>query len=96
MSAIIAHRKEQKILDKLYQSSEPQLLAIYGRRRIGKTHLISQYFANKGIYFELTGSDRLNKTEQIINFIAAMIEAFPNRGKHPVPQNWTEALHQFI
>ena len=87
MPLIAARSTEVKILDKLLLSSEPQLLAIYGRRRVGKTYLISNYFADKGVYFELTGSEKLKKSEQIINFIAALNEAFPESAHYPVPKN---------
>lgn len=55
MDHIFARQRELKILEKIYQSKQPEFLAIYGRRRIGKTFLIRQFFKRKGRYFELTG-----------------------------------------
>lgn len=55
MDHIFARQREVQILEKLYQSKQPELLAIYGRRRIGKTFLIRQFFKRRGRYFELTG-----------------------------------------
>ncbi|WP_460684056.1 hypothetical protein [Niabella aquatica] len=37
---IIGRQNEIATLNRLLQSREPELLAIYGRRRIGKTYLI--------------------------------------------------------
>ncbi|MEI8301353.1 MAG: hypothetical protein WCG10_07110 [Chlamydiota bacterium] len=51
----IGREKELEILETLFKSTEAQFLAIYGRRRVGKTYLISNFFKDKGIYFELTG-----------------------------------------
>ena len=53
--AIIGRDKELQELQEIYESDEPQFLAVYGRRRIGKTYLISEFFKNKGVYFEITG-----------------------------------------
>ena len=45
MSDIIIGRKaEQEILRQRIESKSPELIAIYGRRRIGKTYLVRQYF----------------------------------------------------
>ena len=44
MSDIIIGRKtEQEILRQRIESKSPELIAIYGRRRIGKTYLVRQY-----------------------------------------------------
>jgi AAA+ ATPase superfamily predicted ATPase len=46
---ILAREREVKILEKIYDSDQPEFLAVYGRRRIGKTFLIRQFFKEKGI-----------------------------------------------
>ena len=43
-SLIIAREKEQATLKRLLEEPTAQLLAVYGRRRIGKTFLIREYF----------------------------------------------------
>ena len=48
MSMDIPCRKDELvILDKLLQSKKPELLALYGRRRIGKTFLIREFFSKR-------------------------------------------------
>jgi AAA+ ATPase superfamily predicted ATPase len=47
---IIGRDVEINILDKLLQSGSPELLAIYGRRRIGKTFLINNYYRQHMIF----------------------------------------------
>ena len=47
---ILGRKPEIKILKDIFTSSEAEFLAIYGRRRVGKTHLIKEYFSEKGIY----------------------------------------------
>lgn len=50
MSEIIIGRKaEQEILRRRIESESPELIAIYGRRRIGKTYLVRQYFNDTSI-----------------------------------------------
>ena len=44
MSEVIIGRKaEQEILRQRIESKSQELIAIYGRRRIGKTYLVRQY-----------------------------------------------------
>jgi len=40
-TTIIGRKAEQKILQILLESKQPELLAVYGRRRVGKTYLTS-------------------------------------------------------
>jgi len=45
---VLGREKEKEVLD----SKEAEFVAIYGRRRVGKTHLIRQFFSEKGaIYY---------------------------------------------
>ena len=43
-SLIVAREKEQEMLERLLMEPTAQLLTVYGRRRIGKTFLIREYF----------------------------------------------------
>ena len=65
---LVGRREEIRLLDRLYKSQEAEFLAIYGRRRVGKTYLITQYFKDRGIFFEITGSYNATEKEQIKNF----------------------------
>ena len=37
---IIGREKEQKLLKECCRSGKPELVAVYGRRRVGKTYLV--------------------------------------------------------
>jgi uncharacterized protein len=92
MNPIIGRSQELACLQALCDSGEPQFLAVYGRRRIGKTFLISQFFRDKGIYFELTGIKDADLKTQINNFAREYADVF-NAGK-PIatPATWIEAF----
>lgn len=64
---MIGREEEQKDLLELYNNNKPELIAVFGRRRIGKTFLIQETFKNK-FFFKHTGlsleeSDENKKTE---------------------------------
>ena len=93
MDTLVGRKAELKELSKVYSSDEASLVAVYGRRRIGKTYLIQRYFGDKGHYFELTGSHTGKMREQLTNFSRAYSHYFlaGRRLEHP-PTNWTEAF----
>ena len=51
---IVGRQEEQKTLQKCFESPKAEFVAIYGRRRIGKTFLVKQFF--KGGFLSLTQS----------------------------------------
>lgn len=53
--------KEMKILEDAYSTEGASLFILYGRRRVGKTELISRFTGNRGVYFLATAEgDRVN------------------------------------
>jgi uncharacterized protein len=51
---LIGRKKEQDVLLKALNSNEPEMVAVIGRRRVGKTFLIRSVYEDR-IDFELTG-----------------------------------------
>ncbi len=68
---IIGRREEQTLLERYYNSGRAEFIALYGRRRIGKTYLIRQYFKNR-FSFDMTGVLEGNKNEQLTAFHMAL------------------------
>ena len=64
---IIGRELEQEVLRRCYESGRPEFLAVYGRRRVGKTFLIREYFS-KDIVFTFTGSEKASMARQLSNF----------------------------
>lgn len=90
---ILGREREVRILRDIFKSRDPEFLAIYGRRRVGKTHLVREFFSNKGIYFEITGQKDGKLKEQLENFSAAFSKQFYGGIPLRAPKNWKEAFH---
>lgn len=65
--SIVGRRKEIKKLDALLQSKKSEFVALYGRRRVGKTFLIREYF-NYTFDFQVSGLANANTSQQLFNF----------------------------
>ena len=65
---IIGRRHEKEILANVLVAKEAQLLAVYGRRRVGKTFLINEYFTGKADIFTITGMNKVSLKDQLGNF----------------------------
>lgn len=48
---IIGREYEQHVLDNLCKENESRLIAVYGRRRVGKTYLVKCFFHEKFDFF---------------------------------------------
>ena len=93
MENILVGRKQQiEDLQEVLASNRPEMVALVGRRRVGKTYLVRQVFAGR-IDFELTGLQKDDKEEQLLNFVFSMGKYFPNFQLHSKPTSWLEAFH---
>jgi hypothetical protein len=90
---MIGRIKEQEILSKVYESTKPELIAIIGRRRVGKTYLIRQFFKEE-LDFEMVGLKDGTKEQQLRNFAYSLKEAKKSIILDAVPQDWLEAFYQ--
>lgn len=91
MNKIIGRKQEKAILHKAFNSEESKLIAIYGRRRVGKTFLIREYYKNT-IKFELTGISQGTYRDQLKNFTKLIRKASIKFSKQKVPKDWLEAF----
>ena len=92
MDIIVGRKEEKKILQKLYNSKTAEFLAVYGRRRIGKTFLIHQFFKDLGIYLEITGSKGASKKEQLSYFHQEFRALFKSEEESDSPTSWAKAF----
>jgi uncharacterized protein len=87
----IAGRKDEiKILLDTIQKEDSAFLAIYGRRRIGKTYLIREVYKEQ-IVFECSGLHQKDFSQQLENFWLTLIETNPKE-KPSLPKTWLQAF----
>lgn len=72
-------------------SREPELVAIYGRRRVGKTFLVREHFADD-LCFEMTGMFGVTLAEQLRNFAGAIATSFAIGVRPEAPRDWIAAF----
>jgi uncharacterized protein len=88
---MIGRINERMILSEALESKESELIAIYGRRRVGKTYLIREHYAND-IVFAMSGLFEATLPEQLFEFQASLVNyGFKNR-KSVQPTDWFEAF----
>jgi predicted AAA+ superfamily ATPase len=90
---MIGRKKEIEILANAYASKKPELVAVFGRRRVGKTYLVGSFFKGK-IDFELTGLKDGTQEQQLRNFSYSLKDAQKSATLPTVPIDWLEAFHQ--
>ncbi len=92
MEKLIGREKEKKKLARILNSKQAEFIAIYGRRRVGKTFLVRESFKRKKIYFELLGQKNADLKGQLDNFYISLTNAFQPELPIKKPENWKEAL----
>lgn len=91
MDVLIGRETETAILNEVLKSKMPELIAVFGRRRVGKTFLIRQYL-KKQLVFELTGTNDTSMRTQLDNFHKALGKAAGNPKLYQKPANWPDAF----
>lgn len=89
-NTIIGRVAEKEILTNALNSSRSELIAIYGRRRIGKTFLIREFYERQ-IVFSMTGYSVGSRAVQIKNFMTKLNEV-TNKFKDDKPTDWIDSF----
>lgn len=87
---LIGRGKEKAILQNALKLKTSSFVAVYGRRRVGKTFLIRQSFSNS-FSFQCTGIFQGKLKEQLENFSSSLSLAGLSGNRKP--ENWVEAFH---
>ena len=97
MEDLIGRKNEVNVLRDALASPEAALVAVYGRRRVGKTYLIRTIY-EKDIVFEFTGANRATLATQLDNFHANLLTTFKvNTVLQPaIPTNWSQAFRLLV
>ena len=86
-SRIIGRKSEQQILQRIYQSGRSEFVAVCGRRRVGKTFLVKEYFESE-LVFQTSGLANCGMKEQIETFYKELI--YHGLKSDAKPKNWTD------
>lgn len=90
---MIGRVEETTILQQLLKSDRAELLSVTGRRRVGKTFLVRNVYANK-IVFELEGVKNRSRLSQLQNFAFRLQLATGAEEELPIPPDWMTAFHR--
>lgn len=88
---IIGRKKEAQLLQQAIDSGKPEFVAVYGRRRVGKTFLVKQLLG-KDFCFYMTGVYECPKSELLTYFQEQL--QFYSGERRPKPKSWFEAFSQ--
>jgi len=90
MSKIIGRKLEQAVLKDAFDNDKSELIALYGRRRIGKTYLIREYFKTN-LVFEVAGLFGGSLKDQLETFNKELIKRTKRTNREPA-KSWFEAF----
>jgi AAA+ ATPase superfamily predicted ATPase len=86
---IVGRANEQRVLQRCLESKKPEFIAVYGRRRVGKTYLVREFFENKFAFY-LTGSADKGMSTQLDYFNEA-VQLYSNQ-EHESAKSWMDAF----
>jgi uncharacterized protein len=89
---MIGRENEKRILEEKRKSARSEFVALYGRRRVGKTFLVRHIFENK-FTFSITGLSNANQKQQLDNFNSTIKKQYPKE-RFAQATKWTEAFDQ--
>ena len=83
---LIARKRERDRFKQQIEATESKLIAVYGRRRIGKTFLIREYF-KEYMKFEISGLYQGDMEDQILHFTSTLVKYGYYEASLGVPQS---------
>lgn len=81
----------KEALDKYYRSAQSEFVAVFGRRRVGKTFLIREYLEDE-IVFQFSGMANSGTEAQLQRFAQTIARYTKTEPQHL--SNWIDALFQ--
>ncbi|MDR1292390.1 MAG: hypothetical protein LBJ91_03210, partial [Clostridiales Family XIII bacterium] len=87
---LIGRASEKSRLINYYHSSKAEFVVIYGRRRVGKTHLIRETFGND-FFFYFTGTTTVHTAAGQLERFTKALSLKGVKPRHKI-KNWNEAF----
>lgn len=92
MARIVGRKNEVRLLQNGLDSNKSELIAVYGRRRVGKTFLIRECY-KQHLFFEVTGLFNGTMKDQLYNFSRELLKTGNRKQQEvSVPSGWLEAF----
>jgi AAA+ ATPase superfamily predicted ATPase len=91
MEDIIGRHREKALFDRYLESGKAEFVVIYGRRRIGKTFLVREFFGERFAFY-FSGVENSGKQTQLENFNIALNKY--SKTYFPEVQSWNRAFEQ--
>ncbi len=91
---VVGRYRELALFQQMKDSSDATFLAVFGRRRVGKTFLIRNALHDL-IRFELIGLHNGSIAEQLVNFSESLRQASQGKlGRKETPASWSAAFRE--
>ena len=91
MQTFIGREAELQVFSEALISENAELIAVFGRRRVGKTFMIRHAYA-KQIIFEFSGVKETRASQQIERFVLTLEKSFNIEKPATTIRSW---LHAF-
>jgi uncharacterized protein len=88
---IVGRKVELAVLQAALTSNEAEMVAVLGRRRIGKTFLVTSAYRDS-ISFELSGTQNATTETQLKNFRDELSHFYGGTLPLEIPQDWNSAF----
>ncbi len=95
MKHFIGRKREIARLEEIKNSDRAEFVALYGRRRVGKTVLVRQVFTTD-FAFQATAIANVDRQRQLLNFYTALGRYSGYNNTNPLPTDWFTAFQQLI
>lgn len=86
---IVGRKREKEVLSRCLTSRRPEFVVVFGRRRVGKTYLIKEYFNGQFTFYATGLSDK--KTAGQLKAFQTSLLSYGSREK-AIPKDWFEAF----
>ena len=91
LQKLVSREEEIKRLNNAISSNKPELIALIGRRRVGKTFLVRKTYQDR-IKLEVTGLQKNKQKAQLRNFLISMQAYGLNTETDKETENWLDAF----
>jgi AAA+ ATPase superfamily predicted ATPase len=89
---LIGRQEEKRVLENAQNSAKPEMVAVIGRRRVGKTFLVKSVYSTD-LDFEITGIQHATRQEQLRNFMLQIAKYSKGTFPQTEPNDWLEAFY---